>query len=238
MTNELAAGQTKPDGEGRHFVDVRKLSKSYGSAGEALQILGGIDLTMEAGEILIVTGESGSGKTTLLNILGGLDRGDEGSIRVDGVMVSDLPESRLSEYRQRSLGFIFQFHHLLKDFSALENAMLPAMIAGLDRQEASGRAEDLLVRMGLADRLSNFPYQLSGGERQRVAIARALVNDPALILADEPTGSLDERRSREVENLLFELVGERAKTMIIVTHDPRLAALGHRSLHLSAGSLR
>jgi lipoprotein-releasing system ATP-binding protein len=223
---------------GRPFVEIRGLTKTYLGAGGGLSIIRDLDLSMGAGEILVITGESGSGKTTLLNILGGLDRADGGEIRVVDTLVSDLAEFQLSEYRQQHLGFIFQFHHLLKDFSALENAMMPALILGKPRAEAQELARELLDRMGMAERLDHFPYQLSGGERQRVAIARALVNDPGLILADEPTGSLDEERSREVEALLFDLVRERGKTMIIVTHDRRLAGLGMRNLTLTSGSLK
>ncbi len=224
--------------EHRAFVEIDGLTKAYGNGGSEIKILDGLELNMAAGEILIITGESGSGKTTLLNILGGLDSADSGFLRVANTEVSSIRESQLFEYRQRNLGFIFQFHHLLRDFSAVENSALPAMIAGEDPQVARDKAAALLNRLGLDDRMNHYPYQLSGGERQRVAIARALINDPDLILADEPTGSLDEQRSREIEALLFELVREQGRTMIIVTHDSRLASMGDRHLVLSAGRLQ
>ncbi len=185
--------------------------------------------------MLIITGESGSGKTTLLNLLGGLDTVDSGTIRVDDLQVSDLKEHQLFMYRQHKLGFIFQFHHLLRDFTALENTMLPALIAG--KKDVEEQAAELLKRVGLEKQLNNYPHQLSGGECQRVAITRALINSPALILADEPTGSLDEKRSREIEGMLFELVREEGRTMVIVTHNARLKKFGSRNLHLTQGRL-
>lgn len=231
MSNELSAQDT------RSYIELANVQKTYGNGAETLNILDDLNLNLAQGQVLIVTGESGSGKTTFLNILGGLDSADRGLIRVADTRVSDLKEQQLGEYRRKSLGFIFQFHHLLKDFSAAENIALAARIAGVADPTAQKMAGDLLERMGIGDRAKHFPYQLSGGERQRVAIARALVNDPDLILADEPTGSLDEERSREVEALLFDLVRERGKTMIIVTHDRRLAQLGDRQAVLSRGQL-
>ena len=218
-------------------IELSHVSKSYKTptVGSDLTIIHDLSLRVEKAEALIITGESGSGKTTLLNILGGLDTLDSGSIRVDDIMVSDLQEHQMYHYRQHKLGFIFQFHHLLRDFTALENTMLAARIAG--RRDAEEQAMRLLQRVGLEDRIHNYPYQLSGGERQRVAITRALINEPTLILADEPTGSLDEQRSREIETMLFNLVREENRTMIIVTHDTRLAALGDRHLHLTLGRL-
>ena len=221
----------------KSYIALSKVSKSYKApdGGSDLNIIHDLSLTMEEAESLIITGESGSGKTTLLNILGGLDSPDSGTIRVDDVIVSDLKEHQMYNYRQRKLGFIFQFHHLLRDFTALENTMMPALIAG--REHAEEQARDLLRRVGLEDRMQSYPYQLSGGERQRVAITRALINEPALILADEPTGNLDEKRSREIEAMLFKLLEEEKRNMIIVTHDTRLASFGDRHLHLTQGRL-
>ena len=220
-----------------NYIALSNVSKSYKTpgTGNTLTVIHEISLSLKKAEVLTITGESGSGKTTLLNIIGGLDISDSGSIQVDDVVVSNLKEHQMHSYRQHKLGFIFQFHHLLRDFTALENTMLPALIA--KRPNAEERASTLLQRVGMEERMHNYPYQLSGGECQRVAITRALMNEPALILADEPTGSLDEKRSREIETMLFELVQEEKRTMIIVTHDTRLAALGNRHLHLTQGRL-
>lgn len=234
------AGNNEEQNEmnGHAYLSVEGLEKRYGNGNEGITILDDLSMECSRGEITIITGESGSGKTTLLNILGGLDSADRGTVTVEDIRVSSLKEQQLFAYRQKKLGFIFQFHHLLRDFSALENTILPALIAGEKRQDAEARGRELLSRVGLGERLDNLPHQLSGGERQRVAITRALINNPALILADEPTGSLDEERSREVEDVLFELVRSRNGTMIIVTHDQRLAARGDRSLHLTKGRLQ
>ncbi|AHC14254.1 ABC transporter ATP-binding protein [Salinispira pacifica] len=223
---------------GQSYLSVEGLEKRYGNGSSGITILDNLNMECSRGEITIITGESGSGKTTLLNILGGLDSADRGTVTVEDIRVSSLKEQQLFAYRQQKLGFIFQFHHLLRDFSALENTILPALIAGERRHEAESRGRELLDRVGLGERMDNLPHQLSGGERQRVAITRALINNPALILADEPTGSLDEERSREVEDLLFDLVRSREGTMIIVTHDQRLTARGDRSLHLTRGRLQ
>jgi len=204
-------------------VRVRDLVKSYISGAETLHILRGISLEVERGSTVAVSGQSGSGKSTLLNIIGGLDRFDSGSVEVAGTDISGLSESGLSLYRQRRIGFIFQFHYLLKDFTALENVMLPAYMTGMRKKAALEKARFLLADMKLDDRKSHFPSQLSGGERQRVAVARAMVNDPDIILADEPTGNLDPRNSAMVAELLYAGAEKWGKTLIVVTHDETVA---------------
>jgi len=205
------------------LVRVRSLVKSYVSGAEILQILRGISLHVEEGSTVAVSGQSGSGKSTLLNIIGGLDRFDSGIVEVAGQDISNLSESGLSSYRQRRIGFIFQFHYLLKDFTALENVMLPAYMTGMRKKDALEKARLLLGDMKLEKRINHFPSQLSGGERQRVAVARAMVNDPDIILADEPTGNLDPRNSAMVAELLFAGAGKWGKTLIVVTHDEGVA---------------
>ena len=192
---------------------------------------------MEAGSITLFTGESGSGKSTLLNIIGGLDAPDGGEVLVDGMRVDTLPEGEIDRYRSTAVGFVFQFHYLLDGFTALENTMLPAYMRGVPRREARQRAEELLGRVGLEKRLSHTPSQLSGGERQRVAIARALVNDPMLLLADEPTGNLDEGNTVKVKELLFSLVRDLGKTLLLVSHEQGLIPEGDRAFRLHAGRL-
>jgi len=204
-------------------VRVSDLVKSYVSGAETLHILRGISLEVERGSTVAVSGQSGSGKSTLLNIIGGLDRFDSGSVEVAGTDISGLSESGLSSYRQRRIGFIFQFHYLLKDFTALENVMLPAYMTGMRKKDALEKARVLLVDMKLDDRKGHFPSQLSGGERQRVAVARAMVNDPDIILADEPTGNLDPRNSAMVAELLYAGAEKWGKTLIVVTHDESVA---------------
>ncbi|OQY39578.1 MAG: lipoprotein ABC transporter ATP-binding protein [Spirochaetaceae bacterium 4572_7] len=214
-------------------LEVRNISKIYGSEGEDLQVLNDISLDLNQGESLIITGESGCGKSTLLNIIGGLDSCSAGNITSCGYNISQMNEDKLTKYRKKSIGFIFQFHYLLKDFSALENLMLPLLINGESRKIAKEHALKLINDVGLYERKSHFPSQLSGGERQRIAIARALANKPEIILADEPTGNLDEKNSRMVESLLFKLVEEYDKAMILVTHDMSLKDKGnyHYSIH-------
>ncbi len=213
------------------------VSKTYASASEELTILRNVSASVGEALITVVTGESGCGKSTLLNLIGGLDAPSSGSIRVGGREISGLDEEGLTDYRRKVLGFIFQFHYLLKEFTALENVMMPALIAGVPRQEALGRAEALVAGVGLGDRKNHYPSMLSGGERQRAAVARALVNDPLLILADEPTGNLDEGNSRVIEDLLFSLVRERGKTLVLVTHDTALAGRGDLLYTLHRGEL-
>ncbi|MBN1523513.1 MAG: ABC transporter ATP-binding protein [Spirochaetales bacterium] len=201
------------------IVGITDLTKIYEMGSEKVEVLGGISLAINEAELVVVTGESGSGKSTFLNMIGGLDSPTSGKIVVAGNEISALPESWLTQYRSRTIGFIFQFHYLLKDFSALENIMMPLLIAGVPGKTAKNRANALIADIGLAHRKEHFPAQLSGGERQRVAVARALINDPLLILADEPTGNLDERNSNIVLELLFDLVKKYNRTLIMVTHD-------------------
>ena len=218
-------------------VRVRNLIKSYQSVAETLHILRGISFDAERGSTVAISGQSGSGKSTFLNIIGGLDRFDSGTVEVAGTGISGLSESELSSYRQRRIGFIFQFHYLLKDFTALENVMLPAYMAGLKKKDALQKARMLLCDMNLENRAGHFPSQLSGGERQRVAAARAMVNDPDIILADEPTGNLDPGNSETVAELLYAGAEKRGKTLIVVTHDKNVASRAKTRYVLEKGVL-
>ena len=205
-------------------IRVRNLMRNYESGAEVLHILRGINLDVEEGSTVAISGQSGSGKSTLLNVIGGLDRFDSGTVEVAGTDISLLSESGLSSYRQRRIGFIFQFHYLLKDFTALENVMLPAYMMGIRKKDALEKAKGLLGDMKLDNRSGHFPSQLSGGERQRVAVARAMVNDPDIILADEPTGNLDPHNSAMVAELLYAGAEKWGKTLIVVTHDEKVAS--------------
>jgi len=216
-------------------VSVKGLVKNYVSGAETLRILCGIDLDVQQGSAVAVTGQSGSGKSTLLNIIGGLDRCDSGRVEVAGSDISGLSEADLASYRQRRIGFIFQFHYLLKDFTALENVMLPAYMTGMRKKAALEKARLLLADMKLEERAGHYPSQLSGGERQRVAVARALVNDPDIILADEPTGNLDPKNSRMVADLLFAGAEKWGKSLIVVTHDEAVARRAKIRYALEAG---
>ena len=206
------------------LVRAENIVKNYVSGTETLYILKGISFNIEKGKSVAISGQSGSGKSTLLNILGGLDKTGSGRVFTGNYEITSLSEKELSLYRSKQVGFIFQFHYLLKDFTALENIMLPAYIAGLKKKEAVDRAMSLLADVKLEDRGGHFPSQLSGGERQRVAVARSMVNDPALILADEPTGNLDPVNSDVVAELLYAGAQKRGKTLIVVTHDNKVAA--------------
>lgn len=219
------------------IITVRSLEKTYVSAGEKLTVLRNLDLDVAEGSRIVITGESGCGKSTLLNIIGGIDRATSGSVSAGGWDVTSLDEDSLAGYRSVFLGFIFQFHYLLKDFSALENVCMPARIAGIPEREAAERAAVLLEDVGVYDRRNHLPSQLSGGERQRVAVARALVNSPSLILADEPTGNLDPANADMIGDLLFSMVDRYRKTLLLVTHDRRLAAKGGIRLSISDGRL-
>lgn len=220
------------------ILEARELRKVFASQAEELEVLRSVDLSIEAGSRIAVTGASGSGKSTLLSILGGLDRSSSGRLRVGPYELSSLPERRLTEYRAAFVGFVFQFHYLLKDFSALENVALPAYMRSGDRKAAFARARGLLSDVGLGERLDHYPSQLSGGERQRAAIARALVNSPSLVLADEPTGNLDAASARGVRELLFGLSEKYGTTLVIVTHEPGLAAAAELRYELVDGTLR
>ena len=215
------------------MIEIKGVTKSFGS----LQVLKGIDLRIEKGEIVSIVGPSGAGKTTLLQILGTLDKPDSGSVVVDGTETSTLSTNKLSEFRNTHLGFVFQFHQLLPEFTAIENIMIPAYIAGMKPKEARSRAEELLSFMGLSDRATHKPNELSGGEKQRVAVARALMNNPAVILADEPSGSLDSKNKEELHKLFFELRDKFGQTFVIVTHDETLATLTDRTIHLKDGRI-
>ena len=205
------------------LLKVTNIVKNYKSGAETLFILRGISFEAEAGTSVAVSGQSGSGKSTLLNILGGLDRCDSGSVAVGGMEIAGLSEGELAGYRSRRVGFIFQFHYLLKDFTALENVMLPAYIAGTRKKEALEKARILLEDVRMGNRLHHFPSQLSGGERQRVAVARSLVNNPDIVLADEPTGNLDPLNGAVVTELLYASAEKWGRTLVVVTHDEETA---------------
>ena len=215
------------------MIDVKGITKSFGK----LQVLKGIDLHIDKGEVVSIVGPSGAGKTTLLQIIGTLDKPDGGTVVVDGVDVGGLSAKKLVDFRNQHIGFVFQFHQLLPEFTALENIMIPAFIAGKGRQEARKRAEELLDFMGLSERGSHKPNELSGGEKQRVAVARALVNNPAVVLADEPSGSLDTKNKSELHQLFFDLRDKFGQTFVIVTHDESLAKLTDRTIHMKDGLL-
>lgn len=214
-----------------------KKSFVFGGSGKIIEVLKGIELTIMPGEMLAVEGASGAGKSTLLHILGALDRPTEGKVYFQDVDLFQGTEGALAEFRNRHLGFIFQFHHLLPEFTALENTMMPGLIQGVDRTEASQNAEEILVQLGLGDRMHHKPGELSGGEQQRVAVARALMMNPPVILADEPTGNLDTKTGEEVQNLLLEISRQKGITIVVVTHNPALARRMNRRVKLVDGKL-
>ena len=213
------------------MISLRNITKSFGS----LRVLKGIDLDIARGHVVSIVGPSGAGKTTLLQIMGTLDRADSGRLTIDGNDVSCLSGAALSAFRNSHIGFVFQFHQLLPEFTALENVMMPAFIRGAGRREARTRAEELLRYMGLEDRAGHKPAELSGGEKQRVAVARALVNRPKVVFADEPSGSLDTKNKEELHRLFFDLRDSMGQTFVIVTHDESLAAMTDRTIHIQDG---
>ena len=208
-----------------------------GGDGQPLTILAGVDLSLERGEFVAIVGESGAGKSTLLHLLGALDRPTDGDIRLGGVSYHDLPPAGLAAVRNARIGFVFQFHHLLREFSAIENVMMPLLIRGDSQESARSCAADILDRVGLTERLAHRPGQLSGGEQQRVALARAVVNDPAVILADEPSGNLDHRNSERLHQLLHQIVREQETSLVVVTHDRQLAGRADRIMAMEDGIL-
>lgn len=213
------------------MIHASNITKSFGS----LQVLKGIDLDIQQGEVVSIVGPSGAGKTTLLQILGTLEKPDGGSVLINGVDVTKLKDREISRFRNLHLGFVFQFHQLLPEFTAMENVMIPALIARQSKKEARQRAEELLTFLGLKERLEHKPNELSGGEKQRVAVARALMNHPDVILADEPSGSLDSNNKAELHQLFFDLRDKFNQTFVIVTHDEELAQLTDRTIHLKDG---
>ena len=216
------------------MIKLEGITKSFGS----LQVLKGIDLEINKGEIISIVGPSGAGKTTLLQIMGTLDEPDAGVVQIDGTVVSRMKEKELSAFRNKNIGFVFQFHQLLPEFTALENVLIPALIAGVSSKEAHERAMKILDFMGLVDRASHKPNELSGGEKQRVAVARALINDPAVILADEPSGSLDTHNKEDLHQLFFDLRDRLGQTFVIVTHDEGLAKITDRTVHMVDGMIK
>ena len=216
-----------------NMIDIKGITKSFGS----LQVLKGINLHIDKGEVVSIVGPSGAGKTTLLQIMGTLDRPDSGTVSIGGTDISRLNGKEISQFRNRHIGFVFQFHQLLPEFTALENIMIPALIGGKSKSEAHEKAMQLLQFMGLNDRASHKPAQLSGGEKQRVAVARALVNEPDVIFADEPSGSLDTKNKQELHQLFFDLRDRFGQTFVIVTHDESLAAITDRTIEMRDGML-
>ena len=214
------------------MIHARGIEKSFGT----LNVLKGLDFSVAKSEVVSIMGASGAGKSTLLQILGTLSTPDAGSLVIDGTDVLKLKGDSLAEFRNRRIGFVFQFHHLLPEFTALENVMIPAFIAGTSKKEAEQRAKELLTDLGLGERLAHKPSELSGGEQQRVAIARALINRPAVLFADEPSGNLDSKTKEELHNLFFHLRDKYGQTIIIVTHDPDLAKMCDRSLYMVDGT--
>jgi lipoprotein-releasing system ATP-binding protein len=213
------------------MLEAKQIEKFYGK----LQVLKGVDLKINKGEIVSIVGSSGAGKSTLLHILGTLDTADKGQVFLNGERIDKLKGNALAKFRNKNIGFIFQFHHLLPEFTALENVCIPGWIAGKKKKETEKKATELLHTLGLKDRLQNKPNQLSGGEQQRVAVARALINDPAIIMADEPTGNLDSANGRELHKLFIELRDNFQQTFLIVTHNEELAAMSDRIVHMRDG---
>mgnify|MGYP006278236597 CR=1 FL=1 len=237
MPDDRTAADAVAAPERDALVAVQDLHKVYRLGRKPIPVLNGIELAVAAGEMVAIEGPSGAGKSTLLHILGTLDQPSRGRVWIDGSQVFGLPPDQLASFRNRTIGFVFQFHHLLPEFTALENTMMPALIQRIPRAEAAARARRMLARIGLAERLDHRPVELSGGEQQRVALARALILEPRLLLADEPTGNLDEETAEGIHDLLLELNQQLGMTTVVVTHNPRLAVRLQRRLHLHAGRL-
>ena len=216
------------------MIELENITRSFGS----LQVLKGISLKVERGEVISITGPSGAGKTTLLQIMGSLDRPDGGRVLYDGQDITRMNEKKLSAFRNKHIGFVFQFHQLLPEFTALENITIPMLISGCNMRQANARAKELLELLGLAERANHKPAELSGGEKQRIAVARALANQPDVILADEPSGSLDTKNKEELHKLFFNLRDQLGQTFVIVTHDESLAAMTDRTIHLLDGAVQ
>ena len=215
------------------MIQATGIHKSYGS----LNVLKGIDLHVTKREIVSIVGASGAGKSTLLHIIGTLDKADRGQLIIDGTEVNKLNDTDLAAFRNRKIGFVFQFHHLLPEFTAIENICIPAYIGGMGKKEANQKAEQLLDYLNLTERKNHKPSELSGGEQQRVAVARALINDPAVVLADEPSGNLDSKSAEELHRLFFRLRDEMQQTFVIVTHNPTLAAMSDRTITIKDGKI-
>ncbi len=215
------------------MIKANSVAKSYGS----LHVLKGVDITINKGEVISIVGASGAGKTTLLHILGTLDRADSGTLEINNINISSLSDKKLADFRNKNIGFVFQFHHLLPEFTALENVCIPAFIFGRSRSEAEERAIELLTFLGLKERMHHKPGELSGGEQQRVAVARALINNPAVVLADEPSGNLDSSTAKELHELFFTLRKKYDQTFVIVTHNEELANMADRKLVMKDGNI-
>jgi lipoprotein-releasing system ATP-binding protein len=215
------------------MLSGKNIYKRYGT----VQVLKGVDIDINKGEIVSIVGSSGAGKSTLLHILGTLDRADNGTVSLNGDIVTALQGKRLADFRNKHIGFVFQFHHLLPEFTALENVCIPGWLAGKKRKEVEAKAKDLLGLLGLSERLENKPNEMSGGEQQRVAVARALINNPAIVFADEPTGNLDSANAKDLHQLFFDLRNKFNQTFLIVTHNEELAQLSDRVLHMKDGKI-
>lgn len=215
------------------MIDISNITKSFGN----LQVLKGIDLHIDKGEVVSIVGPSGAGKTTLLQIMGTLDKADTGKVMINGMDVSKLSSNKLADFRNQNIGFIFQFHQLLPEFTAEENIIIPALIAGTKKSEAKAKAKELLAFLNLSDRAHHKPAELSGGEKQRIAVARALINNPVVVFADEPSGSLDTKNKQELHKLFFDLRDKYGQTFVIVTHDEELSKITDRTIHIVDGTI-
>ena len=216
------------------MIDIKNIKKSFGN----LQVLKGIDLHIDKGEVVSIVGPSGAGKTTLLQVMGTLDKADDGTVSINGIDVSQLSSNKLADFRNQNIGFIFQFHQLLPEFTAEENIIIPALIAGTKKSKAKAKAEELLAFLNLSDRANHKPSELSGGEKQRIAVARALINNPAVVFADEPSGSLDTKNKQELHQLFFDLRDKYGQTFVIVTHDEELSMITDRTIHIVDGTIK